>query len=652
MPSPILYITTVLLLVASVPMYRYNKILFSIELTVACLVFVAVFLLSIKFHFHVWYAIKAAKKILTAEQEENLNKLGLSVAITGDSGDIVWCNNEFISKFSLKESPIGSSILPYIYPRTLRQLRSDRGTGIAPEGKEFTVYSLRKENYYLLYFFDDGHYKSIEREYHDRKIVIALISFDNKDEILRDASGGDESRITAEVERILREWSIEKMGGVFKSLSGGRYMLITDESHVEKAQKRRFEILDKVREIKAANNMRCTVSIGVGSGASDSIQSEEWAKKALDMSLGRGGDQVAVMRKGEQYDFYGGLSKGVEKQDKVKTRVIATTLTEHIVNSDKVFIMGHKNSDLDAVGAAIGMWAAVTKSYGKKARIIINRNQTLAKPLIELIENEEENKNIFVSSAEAYTEITSDTLLIIVDTHVPGYVESQDCLEKAEKTVVIDHHRMMVTHITDTLIFYHEPYASSASEMVAELIQYLDNVRINSMEASALLAGIMLDTKNFVLKTGVRTFEASAYLRRRGADTVVVKKLFANTLTLNKEKSILISNAEVYKGCAISCSSESSSETRIAAAQAADELLELQGVSASFVLFPIGNEINISGRSMGEVNVQVILEAFGGGGHLTMAGAQVKDESMEDVRTALLRVIDDRLSESTANIKD
>ena len=365
------------------------------------------------------------------------------------------------------------------------------------------------------------------------------------------------------------------------------------------------------------------------------------------MALGRGGDQVAVRQADGTYEFFGGLSKGVEKRDKVRTRVIAATLSDHIKRSDRVFIMGHKNSDLDSVGAAVGMWAAATKGLQQKASIVIDRGRSVAGSLIGMFDHIPEYENMFISPQEALEQCTPRSLLIVVDTHSTNFVESPEVLKATERVVVIDHHRMMVTHIQDSVIFYHEPYASSASEMVGELVQYINASALNRREATALLAGIMLDTKNFVLKTGVRTFEASAFLKRRGADTVEVKKLFANSLDTYKERSQLVAGAEVYKGCAIACSNWEFPNVRIAAAQAADELLSIQNVRASFVIFRSGNEIGISARSLGEVNVQILLEEFGGGGHLNMAGAQVKNSSTNDVRKALIRVLDQKLAEAT-----
>lgn len=475
---------------------------------------------------------------------------------------------------------------------------------------------------------------------------MASISFDNREELARDSSGMEDARISSEVESVLSHWA-QEMGGFLKKVSGSRFFMMTDEAHIVAAKEKRFEILDKVREIKTNEGRRATVSIGVGRGASSLEESEHWARQALDMALGRGGDQVAVKQKDDTYEFFGGLSKGVEKRDKVRTRVIAATLSDHVNASDVVLIMGHKFSDLDSVGSAVGMWSAVAKGLGHEAYIVIDREQSLAKQIITSMEKVTQDRRIFIEPWEAMPMITGKTLLIVVDTHSPSFVESPDLLRQVSRVVVIDHHRMMVKHIDNAIVFYHEPYASSASEMVAELVQYISGNCLSRMEAEALMAGIMLDTKSFVLKTGVRTFEASAYLRRRGADTVEVKRLFSNSIDTYKAKSQLVSSAEIYNNCAIACSAENIPDIRVASAQAADELLSIQGVTASFVLFQTGSTVSISARSLGDVNVQILMEALGGGGHLTMAGAQLANSNLRDARQKLISVLNEQLESAT-----
>lgn len=645
--SPVYYAMAAAMLVMACLSFRQNKVLFAVELTVAVLAAVAVVVTDLHYRVHIQTALRVARRVLSAEEERDFDQFPLPVAVLGNMGDIVWTNARFRELFTEDTDGRGDNIAAYIYPKTLRQILSESGTAVTFGDREFTAYGLRSGSGSVVYFVDDTYYKQIHREYRERRTVVAWISFDNREEMTRDADGSEDSRITSEVEAVLRDWGTNTMGGFLRRMTNGRYLLVTDEQHVEEAKAKRFAVLDSVRAIKGENNMSATVSIGIGRGAETAAKSEMHARHALDMALGRGGDQVAVRMQGGTYEFFGGLSKGVEKRDKVRTRVIAATLSDHIKSSDRVFIMGHANSDLDSVGSAVGMWAAVTKGLECRANIVIDRGRSLATSLIHTFEHQAEYEDMFITPQEAMDLCTQRSLLIVVDTHSMTFVESQEVLKAIPRVVVIDHHRMMVTHIKNAIIFYHEPYASSASEMVAELVQYINSGALNKREATALLAGIMLDTKNFVLKTGVRTFEASAYLKRRGADTVEVKKLFSNSLDTYKERSQLVAGAEVYKNCAIACSNWEFPNVRIAAAQAADELLSIQNVRASFVIFRAGNETNISARSLGDVNVQVLLEEFGGGGHLTMAGAQIKNSTTNDVRKALIRVLDSKLAQAS-----
>ena len=627
--------------------YPHSRILFLVELTAAGVSLLAVGASDLLRRRDSSRALRGAKRVLTGEESYALQEFGLAVAVVGQAGDIVWANQAFADTLGRGRDFVGENVLRYIYPKTFRQVMGEKGAAVSHGGREYTVYGARAKEGYLLYFVDDTYFKAIHKEYREKKPVVGLVVFDNREELLRDNMGGEGSRISGEVDAVLYRWASEDMGGFLRRLSDNRYLFLTDESHVEEAKQRRFRVLDDVRAIKSGkNNMSATISVGLGRGSQDIAESERWARQALDMALGRGGDQVAVMQKGDTYEFFGGLSKGVEKRDKVRTRVIAATLTDHVKDSDRVFIMGHKNSDLDSVGSAVGMWAAIHKGLEKSAAVVINRNQTLARPLVDTVARAYPEEDVFIGAQEALQAVTDRSLLIVVDTHSVNFVEYHELLERVPRVVVIDHHRMMVSHIKNALIFYHEPYASSASEMVTELVQYIKASAIDAADAEALLAGIMLDTKNFVLKTGVRTFEASAFLRRQGADTVSVKKLFSDTLDTYKQKAQLVSGAEIYKGCAIAASTWEVEDLRIVAAQAADELLSILGVRASFVIYRSGSDVNISGRSLGDVNVQLILEGFGGGGHFTMAGAQVKNATVSEVRRALMRALDTKLAEN------
>ncbi|MEG1800337.1 MAG: DHH family phosphoesterase, partial [Oscillospiraceae bacterium] len=364
------------------------------------------------------------------------------------------------------------------------------------------------------------------------------------------------------------------------------------------------------------------------------------SRQALDMALGRGGDQ-AVIKTVDGYEFFGGTSRGVEKRSKVRSRIVAKALRDIIMQSDNVVIMGHKMSDLDSVGAAVGVAAAV-KSFEKKANIIVDENKTLAGNLINWVKQDSAMDGVFVPPEKAMGLINEDTLLIVVDTHVARMTECEELCRQCDKKVIIDHHRRMVDYITDTVVSYHEPYASSASELVCELIQYIlpTNGKLTPRQAGALLSGIMLDTRNFSEKAGVRTFEAAAYLRRQSAEPSEILKLFAIPKDIYMAKASLVNGAENYKGIAISLSDQFSKELQLAVPQAANDLLMLEGVDASVVAMQYENDVNVSARSLGEVNVQVLMEYLGGGGHLTMAGVQLKNTTLEQARAKICESID------------
>ena len=640
--SPVFYAAAAVMLIMACISWRWSSFVFYLELFLTALTVAGVLFASSLFRAHVATAVKSAQKVLSGPEYERLRDFAMPVAVVGESGDIVWINEAFQAGPARGQSCLGDNIIRFLYPNSLPRILDGKGTDVVLEELKYTVYGTKTEYGAILYFVDDTYYKDIKQRFDEDHPVTAIIRFDNREELMRDANGGEDARVASDVETALRTWS-QSMNGFLKRLSGGQFLMMTDEKHIRQASEKRFEILDTIREIKSADQKSATISIGVGRGAPNLVESERWARQALDMALGRGGDQVAI-KQNESYEFFGGLSKGVEKRDKVRTRVIAATLSDHIKASDTVFIMGHRFSDMDCVGSACGIWGAVTRGLKKDAYIVINRQQSMASILVDTMDNANPETRVFISPAEAMSMITENSMLVVVDTHSPDFVESKDLLEKAGRVVVIDHHRMMVKHISNAVVFYHEPYASSASEMVAELVQYISENSLSRIEAEALLAGIMLDTKNFVLKTGVRTFEASAYLRRRGADTVEVKRFFANSIGTYKAKYSLVSAAEVYNGCAIACAEEEIPDIRIASAQAADELLSIEGVNASFVMFPTGTTVNISARSLGDVNVQIIMEALGGGGHLTMAGAQLQNMTVRQARETLVSVLNNTLS--------
>ncbi len=563
----------------------------------------------------------------------------MPVIVVGDDREIIWYNELFEQGVIGGEELLGMDF-DQINTLKLEQFCTPNGQLIHYGGKSYIAYGIcddLNDKVYTLYFSDTTELQQTADEYVASRPVVMLILIDNYEELLQTAKESEKSQLLGQIDILLEEF-ISRTTGVIRKLDRDRFIAVIEERHLSQFVKERFQILDKARQLQDVHKYPVTLSIGIGRGGKNMAEAEVWARQAVDMALGRGGDQVAI-KTGTGFEFFGGVSKGVEKRTKVKTRIIASAMAELIANSENVIVMGHRFGDLDSIGASIAMAKAV-RAMGKPAVVCVNRARNLANCLLER-EEQVGVEHLFAEEAEALQLITPHTLVMIMDTHNPGMLESVAVYQGCKTVVVIDHHRMMVNRIDNAMIFYHEPFASSASEMVTELLQYLgDDLKVGKTEAEALLAGIMLDTKNFVLKTGVRTFEAAAYLRRLGADTVAVKQLFANSMETYQRKSQLVASAKVYKNCAIAGSELISEDLRLAAPQAADELLGISGVAASFVLYETGEDISISARSMGQMNVQIVMEQLGGGGHLTMAGAQLKDVDMEQAHRLLLEAID------------
>ncbi len=490
----------------------------------------------------------------------------------------------------------------------------------------------------VVYLIDDTRGKFYTSEYQLSRPSVAVIAVDNYEELVQDYKDSERAQLMTEVEGAIERYISLHHGFVSKA-SRDRYFAIVEMRGVRDMLSDRFDLLDTVRALSPEGRMPPTLSVGLAGEEASLYECEQAARQALDMCLGRGGDQAAVKR-GSGYEFYGGLSKAVEKRTKVKTRIVANALSELVRSAGNVVLMGHRFADLDSLGASVGMLRAAQK-MGKQAHIVVDKNRNLVGPLLERLQRAGYTDGDFVGPGEAQQLMNPQTLLIILDTHVPHVLESEAVYRAAKTVVVIDHHRKLVGHIDNAVVFYHEPYASSACEMVAELMQYFPSLPVpNRAEAEAMLAGIMLDTKNFVLRTGVRTFEAAAWLRRLGADTVAVRGLFASTMESYRHKATFIAAAEIYGRYAIAATEESFPDIRIVAPQAADELTGIAGVDASFVLFVYEGAVNVSARSLGAVNVQLIMERLGGGGHQTMAAAQFPGGAVDDVRRQLIEAID------------
>ncbi len=581
---------------------------------------------------------------------EYMSSLPAPVAVIDDKNRLLWYNQMFQEKISLGQDAYGNDFGAYVNINT-SALKSAEYETCTISG---SVYRLIADKYikgdntlFVIYFSDETELNNTKKTLEASHPNVIIITIDNYDEIIQNAKESEKARATLETEQLIESF-MSTTNGFIKRTSTNTFFAVLESRHLDAIISEKFKILDSARKIKIDGKYPLTFSIGVGRGADSLAESERIARQCLDMALGRGGDQ-AVVKTANGFRFFGGVSKGVEKRSRAKTRIIANALQDLVVNSDKVYIMGHRFGDLDSVGAACSPAGAIGL-LGKEVYIAVDRTRNLAANLIDFVE-EKTSEELFITPEEAEMSIGADDLLIIVDTHNKDYIESPALYDRSKSVVVIDHHRKTVNFIDDAVIFYHEPYASSASEMVTEIIQYFrydSDEKIQSCHAEALLAGIMLDTKNFVMRTGVRTFEAAAYLKKMGADTVAVKLLFSNSIDSYKRKTQIVASAKIHRNCAVTSTDIRSDDIRIVAPQAADELLSITDVEASFVIYKTGGTVNISARSLGAINVQVIMEKLGGGGHQTMAAAQPENVSIEEAYKMLIKAIDEYRADNPA----
>lgn len=580
---------------------------------------------------------------LESKMHMSVHSFPMSAVIIDSAGRIVWTNGKFTKEFpDCCEYGMELSNITDIPPA---DFFTDDGITVRYKDSVYKVFARipdedEAKELTLLFFKNITDITALETEKKLSQPVVILFMVDGYEELISGCLESEKAHVSVQIDKLLEDFAGQTTGVLRKNASD-RFIAVIEERHLQEILRNKVEILDKAREIFVNDRLNVTMSIGIGRTGKTLKESEQFARQALEMALGRGGDQAAV-KTDNGFEFYGGVSKGVERHTKVKTRIIANSLLELVDNADKIFIMGHKYSDLDSVGSSVGLTCAI-RNLGKSAWAVCDYNTSLAKVLIDRFPHVDGEEPLFTEPADAMEELTDNSLLIICDTHNPLIIESKELYEKAKKVVVIDHHRKMVNYIDNAVIFHHEPYASSASEMVTELIQYFGEAgKLRAVQAECLLAGIMLDTKNFVMKTGVRTFEAAAVLRKMGADTITVKKMFSSSIDSYKRKTQIVAEAEIYRKCAIAPCDFYADDLRIVAPQAADELLTIKNVDASFVLFKtMSNEISISARSMGNLNVQLIMEALGGGGHQTMAGAQLKDVTVNEVLDTLKKSIDD-----------
>lgn len=554
------------------------------------------------------------------------------------NGRILWYNDAFHEKV-LGGADVVTRAVERVFPELeLAVCSRPHGQDIAVGDRRFTAYAgsaKGSRGASIVYFVDDTFYKETLDEYTESRPACLILVIDSYDELFDDMKDSEQAKELEAINSLLEQY-IARSNGFLRRVANSRYIAVVEERDVRWMLQERFDILDQVRALHPGG--LTTLSIGVGHGGKTLQECYQMAQESIDIALGRGGDQAAVKTL-DGFEFYGGISHGVEKRSHVRSRIIAHALRDLIKKSDSVIIMGHRMSDLDAVGAAVGA-LRMCKMCGVPAVIAINSDATLAGPLLQEFLDAGCGRD-FIPPDQTLEVITPNTLLIVVDTYQVRLLESQKIYEKCKRVVVIDHHRMAVGHIDRPLLLYHEPYASSASELVCELLQFMPKEgNITPLEAQALLAGIMLDTRSFALHVGVRTFEAAAWLRSRGAQTAQTKQLFNTSKEEYEARAHIVEGAYIYKGCAIALSEETEAGMNVVLPMAANDLLTINGVDASFVAVAKNGGVNISARSMGALNVQVILEPLGGGGHLMMAGAQLRDCTLQQAEQRIREQID------------
>ena len=601
-------------------------------------------------------------------QRRLLRDLELPHALLDDQGKIIWTNKEF-EKLIHKEKGYKKSITTLFSCITKDKLPG-RGTeymtelDLQYEGRDFHVkmkkISLRDmaaksdilstESYdgYLIvaYFFDETALKIALREIDDQSLAVGLIYLDNYDEALESVEEVRRSLLIALIDRKVNKY-IGAVDGIAKKLEKDKYLVIIRKKSVVQLRESKFDLLEDVKTVNIGNEMAVTLSIGIGVDGLTYAQNYEFARNAIDLALGRGGDQ-AIVKTPETVTYFGGKSQQVEKNTRVKARVKAQALREIITGKDRVIIMGHRLADVDSFGSAIGIYR-IAKTLEKKAHIVINDVSSSVQPFVQLFkDNPEYEEDMIIGSTAAMELSGSNSVLVVVDVDKPSITECPELLKTCKAIVVLDHHRRGSETIENATLSYVEAYASSACEMVSEILQYIgDNIKIKPDEADCMYSGIMIDTNNFMTKTGVRTFEAAAFLRRNGADVTRVRKLFREDAAVYKTRADAVSQAEIYKHTyAISvCNSEDLQSPTIVGAQAANELLNIKGIKASFVLTEYQGLIYVSARSIDEVNVQIIMERLGGGGHMNVAGCQMEDISIPEAIGILKKTLDTMIQE-------
>lgn len=663
------FILTILLVIMDILVFIVNA-----KAGTLVSVFVAVYILIVVFLYFHSRAVIMNELISFATQYGQVQKVLLKefivpYALLDNNGKILWMNDAF-AKLCGKTRRYRKGVTNLFPDLTKDKLPKENEAEVTfqYDGKDYraimrtmSIQRLLEESGLIeteghndltaLYLFDETEMNQYIRQKEDEKLVTGLLYLDNYEEALNSVEEVRRSLLVALIERKLNKYFGE-VDGLIKKLEKDKFILVMRQRSLEELKKNRFNILEDVKTVNIGNDMAVTISIGIGINAPTYSQNYEYARIAIDLALGRGGDQV-VIKDRDQMTYFGGKSQQMGKSTRVKARVKAHALREFMVSKDKVVVMGHKIPDVDSIGAGIGIYRAA-KSLNKKAHIVVNNPTMSVRPIIESFrDNQDYDENMFISSDEARDIVDDNTVVVVVDTNKPSYTECEDLLHMSKTIVVLDHHRQGSEVIQNAVLSYIEPYASSACEMVAEILQYFsDDIRIYNIEADALYSGIIIDTNNFTSKTGVRTFEAAAFLRRCGADVTRVRKMFRDDLQSYRAKAEAIRHVETYKGCfAIAvCPTDGVDSPTVVASQAANELLNIDSVKATFVLTDYQNKIFISARAIDEVNVQLIMEKMGGGGHINMAGAQLPGATIDEAIEQLKKTIDQMIKEGDIEI--
>ena len=610
--------------------------------------------LSATAYIAIWY-IRLSKNMsnymveysMSSENTQNIfsQDLDIPYALMDKKGIIAWRNRAFnglVQKDRLSKKDI-HAMFENITPSDIENISDKADFHGEYQGKKYRIRITRlyiEESFvYTVCLFDETDLVDLRIQKENSKFVVGLMYMDNYDEAMESVEEVRRSLLEALIDRKINQY-INGFNGIVKKLEKDKFFFIIKKGDLDSAISVRFDILEDVKTVNIGNEMSITLSIGIGYGSENLARNYELARMAMDMALGRGGDQ-AVVKTEDDIRYFGGKAQTVEKQTRVKARVKAHAFKELLENKDKVIIMGHKMLDMDAFGAAIGIWRIATH-LNKKAYILRSDVNPSVRPMIEKFKAPEYPEDLFMSEEKALNSLTNDSLVVVVDVNRPSITEGPSLLKKAKNIVVLDHHRQSSEIITNATLSYVETFASSACEMVSEIVQYIsDDIKLKTLEADAMYAGIVIDTQNFNVQTGVRTFEAAAFLKRSGADVTRVRKMFREDATDYLAKAEAIHNAEIYENYyAISeCDSANTASPTLVCAQAANDLLNIKGIKASFVLTLYNDVIYISARSMDEVNVQTIMEKLGGGGHRSVAGAQIKEGSIEDAKNIVKKVL-------------